>query len=465
MSRERVAWFVSVLLLAFLAFQAPGSFAQRDDDYAWVKTLVEVHRQVVNNYVEPVDDNKLKNDSIKGMLSELDPFTIYVPPDLEDRFEQMIGGNFTGVGITLEEQNGKAVVISPIEDSPADHAGIEAGDVIVKVNGASIAGLALDDVVKKVAGPAGSPVTLTVERQGKELSFTMNRQEIELRTVHGYQRSKDDSWTYFVVDNPKIAYVRLSQFDEGATTSTYDELKKVLEGSPPSAGAPATTGLLDQGMKGLILDLRFNPGGRLEQAEKIVNMFVKEGDTIVTTRGRNRPEEINKATAEDKLPYFPMIVLVNDQSASAAEIVSGSLKDNHRALILGQRTYGKGSVQEVMKLDDGGGELKITVAYYYLPSGRLVHRKPGATDWGVEPHIIVPLDEAGEDALRESFQNEETIRKPVATQPATQPTTRPVDIQLQQAMNTMVGLIVLNGGKLPPDATTAPATMSAATQP
>jgi carboxyl-terminal processing protease len=277
MNRERLAWLVSVILLAALAFQAPGTFAQRDDDYAWVRTLVEVHRQVVSNYVDPVDDNLLKNDSIKGMLSDLDRFTVYVPPDDEEKFDQMIGGTFKGVGITLQDKDGQVVVISPIEDSPADHAGIMAGDVITKVNGQSIVGMKLDDVIKIVAGPVGSTVALTVQRQGRELTLNMARQEIVLQTVHGYARNKDDSWSYFVSDNPKIAYVRISQFDAGDTTSTFDEMKKVLLGTPASPGIPATPGLMDQGMKGLILDCASTPAGGWNRQRRSSICLLKMG--------------------------------------------------------------------------------------------------------------------------------------------------------------------------------------------
>jgi carboxyl-terminal processing protease len=446
MSRERLAWLVSIVLLAVLAFELPGSLAQRDDDYSWVRTLVEVQRQVVNNYVEPVDAGSLKQNSIKGMLGGLDQFTQYIPPADEEIFDRMLGGTFPGVGISLLSRDHKAVVATPIPNSPAARAGIDAGDVVVKVNGESIAGLSLDDVVKKVSGPVGSDVTLTVERDGKDLDFTMKRQEIAVATVEGCGRNADDSWNYFVYDTPKIGYVRITQFEENSLTNTFDELKKVMTGGE---GQP---GLLDAGLQGLILDLRFDPGGQLDQAIKVVNLFVKSG-VIVTTRGRARPERIERATGEGTLPDFPMIVLVNDYSASAAEIVSGSLKDNHRALVIGQRTYGKGSVQERIPLDEGG-ELKLTVAYYYLPSGRLVQRRKDSTDWGVEPQVIVPADEKNEERIKDQFLSEETIHRPV-TRPSTVPATQPVDPQLQQAINTMIGLVELDKNRPP---TTAPST-------
>jgi carboxyl-terminal processing protease len=467
MNRERAAWLISVVLLAVLAFELPGSWAQRSDDYDWVRTLVEVHRQVLDNYVEPVDDQALKEKSIEGMLSDLDPFTIYVPQEKQSQFEQLIEGKFTGVGITLDKEDNKILVLSPLEGSPADRAGIEAGDVIVKVNRESTENWLIEDVVKHVTGPAGSKVTLTIDRDGKDMDFTMTREEIVLPTVVGFDRAKDDSWNYWVSADPKIAYIRITQFD----ANTFDTLHDVIDGIPPTPGAPGKPGLMQSGMKGLILDLRFNPGGQLDQAIKVVNMFVKDG-VIVTTRGRNRPEHINRADGTATLTDFPMIVLVNDHSASASEIVSGSLKDNHRALVVGQRTFGKGSVQEVVPLNGDGGELKMTVAYYYLPSGRLVHRKKNATDWGVEPQIVVPVDEAGERDIREQMVRRDTIRRPAPTTApttsptqmalaSTQPTTQPVDPQLQQGLNTMIGLIFLSQ----PAPVPAPAAPPVTTQP
>src|SRR6185312_11282477 len=160
------------------------------------------------------------------------------------------------------------------------------------------------------------------------------------------------------------------------------------------------------------LDLRFNPGGRLDQAIDVVDLFIDHG-VIVSTKGRNRPESVARAKKEGTLPYFPMIVLVNEHSASAAEIVSGSLMDNKRALVIGQRSYGKGSVQELIPLDNKGGELKLTVAYYYLPSGRLVHRKKDATDWGVQPQIVVPMTPDQERVAMQARYEQEIFRKPV----------------------------------------------------
>lgn len=455
MNREKLAWSVSVLLLALLAFQIPGTLAQRDDDYAFVRTLVDIHRRVADNYVDPVDEPKLHQGGIDGMLGELDPFSVYVPPARQEDFDRMLEGSFKGVGIQLDQKdNGQVEVVTPIDGSPAFKAGAEAGDIILKVNGESIENLRLPELIKKIGGPLGTQVSLSVRHAtGEEATLTMTREEIKVPTVKGYERKQDNTWDYYVCDDPRIAYLRLTQF----TPDCYDELRGVMEK------------LVADGMKGLILDLRFNPGGRLDQAVQIINMLLPKGKTIVVTRGRNRPEQRQESDGQNTLPNFPLIVLVNEHSASASEIVSGSLMDNKRAVVVGERTYGKGSVQEVIPLDDKGGELKLTVAYYYLPSGRLVHRRKDAKDWGVQPQIYVPMDAATEEKVARERYEQELFKRPVAksvTRPATteatsQPAAQPMaDIQLQAAINTMLGVIVFEtqpGGKPP---TTAPATVA-----
>lgn len=447
MSREKFAWVTSVVLVALLAFQLPGTLAHRDDDYAFVGQLLTIHRHVVDNYAEPVDEEKLRAGAINGMLGQLDPYTVYVPPSEEERFDRLLEGSYKGVGIQLDQdkETKEIEVITPIESSPAQKAGVLAGDILLAVNGESVRGITLEEVMNKIKGPLGTEVRLKVRHlTGEEVELTMTRQEIVMPTVKGYARNPDNTWDYFVHDDPKVAYVRLTQF----TPDTGAKVKAVMEQ------------LLAEGMQGLILDLRFNPGGRLDQAKDVVDLFLNEG-TIVVTRGRSRPEEVTKATKPGTLPEFPMVVLVNEHSASASEIVAGSLMDNRRALVVGTRTYGKGSVQEVTRLERGG-ELKMTVAYYYLPSGRLVHQKKGATDWGVNPQIVVPMDEESQKWLAQNLEQTEHFRRPIiATRPSTAPATGPTagpstrastqattqrtDVQLEAAISTMIGHIVLNG--------------------
>jgi carboxyl-terminal processing protease len=436
MNREKFAWTVSILLLSLLAFKVPGSLAQRDDDYAFVRTLVDIHRQIATNYVDNVDEDKLREGAIDGMMEQLDPFSMYIPPAHQEDFDRMLEGSFKGVGIQLNQlDNGQTEVVTPIDGSPAFKAGVQAGDIILKVNGDSIEGLRLPEVVKKIAGPLGSDKTLTVKHTtGEEEDLTMTREEIIVPPLKGYSRNPDNTWDYWVSEDPKIAYLRITQF----TPDTYDKFNEAI------------TALLASGMKGLILDLRFNPGGRLDQAVKVIDLLVDQG-VIVSTKGRNRPERIEYAHPEGTLPLFPMIVLVNEHSASASEIVAGSLKDHTRALVLGMRTYGKGSVQEVIPLDRNAGELKLTVAYYYLPSGRLVHRKKDSTDWGVHPQIVVPTDAAAEQRILKERYEAELFHRPIpksTTRSASQPAvaaTQPADVQLQRAVDTLMGMIILQG--------------------
>jgi carboxyl-terminal processing protease len=439
MNREKLAWTASVVLLVVLAFQIPGTLAQRDDDYTFVRTLIDIHRRVVDNYVEAVDEPTLNEGAIDGMLAQLDPFSVFVPPAREEDFDRMLSGSFKGVGIRLDQHpDGTIEIVTPVDGSPAARSGILPGDILLKVNNESLDGIRLIDLIKKISGPIGSQITLTVRHyDGKEAAYTLTREEIDEPTVKGYQRKQDQSWDYYLCDDPKIAYIQLTQF----TGSSYKELRTVFEQ------------LLKEGMKGTILDLRFNPGGQLDQAEEIINMLVDKGQTIVTTRGLHRPEQRRIADGENPLQpagakKFPLMILVNEHSASAAEIVSGSLMDNRRAVVIGERTYGKGSVQEVIPLDEQGGELKLTVAYYYLPSGRLVHRKKGATDWGVIPQIHVPMDSAQQEKVLEDRDAQEMFRRPLPkTTTAAVPgaTTQPLaDVQLQAAINTMLGVLVFD---------------------
>jgi len=448
MNREKAAWTISAALLGLLAFQLPGTLAQREEDYAFVRTLVDIHRQVSGNWVEPVSRDKLREGAIEGLLGQLDPFSVYIPPEQQEDFDRMLDGSFKGVGIQLNQlQNGQVEVVTPIEGSPAFKAGVKAGDIIIKVNNEGIEGLRLPDVIKKVAGKIGTEVSLTVRHVGgEEVTLKMLRDEIVVPTIKGFARKLDDNWDWYVSENPKIAYLRITQF----TPETFDRFKDVLVGTPGMPGKPRTVGLMDDGMKGLILDLRFNPGGRLDQAIAMIDLLIDHG-VIVSTKGRNRPENVVMARKEGTLPNFPMIVLVNEHSASASEIVAGSLMDNKRALVMGTRSYGKGSVQELIPLDGKSGELKLTVAYYYLPSGRLVHRKKDATDWGVQPQIIVPMDASAEEAALRRRMEQEQYRRPVVKS-QTQPTTEPaaaVDTQLQRAVDTMTGLVVLSDSTPP----------------
>lgn len=430
----------AVVVLSVTLSQATP--ANREDDYSFVRTLVDIQRQINGSYVDETEVATLRQAAITGMLNELDPFTVYVPPARQEDFDRMLEGTFKGVGVQLNQlDNGNIEVVTPVDGSPAFKAGVMAGDVITKVNGESVEGQRLSDAVKKLAGPLGTPITLTVRRvTGDVLDLQMTREEVVVPTVRGFGRNADNTWDWFISNDPKIAYMRLTQF----TPESFEKVKDSIDE------------MMKQGMAGLIMDIRFNPGGRLDQAIKIVDLFVESG-VIVSTKGRARQEQFARATPEGTLPRFPIIVLVNEHSASASEVLAGSLKDHKRAIVIGQRTYGKGSVQEVVPLEQDAGELKMTVAYYYLPSGRLVHKKKDATDWGVEPNIEVKMTTEEQFKLQRERYEAELFRRPTTnptTGPATQPEAAPpLDAQLQRAVDTMTALLVL-GDHRP---TTAPA--------
>lgn len=438
MTRERIAWLFCTVAVVVLSVQlagvSSGTPGNRDQDYAFVRTLVDLQRQISGNYVKPVDAERLRQAAIEGMLEELDPFTVYVPPSRQEDFDRLLEGTFKGVGVQLNQlENGAIEVVSPIDGSPAFKAGVMAGDVLLKVNGETIEGMRMSEAAKKIAGPLGSEVTFTVRRTtGQTLDLTMTREEVVIPTVRGWGRNDDNSWDWTIRDQPRIGYLRLTQF----TPDTADAFKAAVER------------MLSDGMRGLVLDLRFNPGGRLDQAIRVVDLLLDQG-TILSTKGYNRPEQTLSASAEGTLPRFPLIVLVNEHSASASEIVAGSLMDNGRAVVIGQRTYGKGSVQEVVPLEQDAGELKMTVAYYYLPSGRRVHREKDGDAWGVEPNIVVAMDEQAQFALQRERYEAELFRRPT-TKPATQPSADAVlDPQLQRAVDTMTALLVFGDRPLP----------------
>lgn len=430
MQKEKLAWAVALVLIALLAVQLPGSMPARDEDYAFVRTLVDIHRQVAGRYVEDVTADKLRQGAIDGMLTQLDPYTVYVPPQQQKAFDQMLDGSFEGVGIQLNqrEEDGRIEVVTPIDDSPAFKAGVMAGDILLKIDGASVTDKRLPDVIKMIQGKVGTDVTLRFRRGTQELDLTMPRQQVVVPTVKGYSRNADNTWNFWIDRTEKIAYIRITQF----TSDTHEKFKSIMDT------------LLADGLKGLVLDLRYNPGGRLDSATEVCDLFLDQG-VIVSTRGRSRPEETIFAQAKGTLPKFPLVVLVNTSSASAAEVVAGCLKDNRRALVIGSRTYGKGSVQELIPLEQGSGELKMTVAYYYLPSGRLVHRRKDATDWGVIPNITVNVDSAAEQKIfRERYQTE-LFHRPGTGPSTAAASTQPYgsDVQLQRAVDSILALAIL----------------------
>jgi carboxyl-terminal processing protease len=361
------------------AFDAAAEQEARDAElFQQCDRFVEILRLVQKQYVRDVDTKKMFQDAIEGMLAGLDPFSNYIPEDEMDEFNKATRGRFGGIGIQIGMRHGLLTVISPLEGTPAYKAGVMAGDMIIEIDGKSTDGIRLDEAVKKLTGDPGSKVTIKVRHMtGDMAEITITRELIEVHTVKGFRRADDQKWDWMVDKEKKIGYIRVASFVENTVPDMQEALKQ----------------LQADGMKALIIDLRFDPGGILKTAIEMCDLFVADG-IIVQTKGRTTPYWEATARKEGTLPFFPMVVLVNQFSASASEIVSGCLQDHHRAIIVGERTFGKGSVQNVIPLDGESAALKLTTSKYYLPSGRNIHREEDMTDkdeWGVVPDILIPM--------------------------------------------------------------------------
>lgn len=341
-------------------------FAQ--ERYTDLQNFAKILNLVQQYYVEPVDSKKLMLGAIRGMLRELDPHTSFMPVEVFKDFETETAGEFGGLGIEISIQNGILTIISPIEDTPAWEAGIKPGDRVVAVDGKSTKGLGLMEASQLMRGKRGSKTILTVVREKEEdtRDIAIVRGSVKIRSV----KPTDLGDGYH--------YLRVTSFIE----NTGRDLEKYMAEASKKAGK--------DGLKGIVIDLRRNPGGLLDQAIKISDMFLKEGD-IVSTIGRDpKQKEVVSATKQGKYTDFPIIILMNEYSASASEIVAGALQDNKRAIVMGARSFGKGSVQHVIKLGDGSG-LKLTIARYFTPSGRSIQAE------GIQPDI--ELEEVDPEAF------------------------------------------------------------------
>lgn len=374
---------ISVLVLALasvLCWQGAQSAPKDDSDAELYRLFVDALEHVDRNYVKNVDRRQLIEAAINGMLESLDPYSNFIDPEHFRHFERQTKGNFSGIGVQISKPSKDApvTIISPLAGSPAYDAGILAGDQVRKVNGESVDRMTLSEVVERILGESGSKVTLTIQhRPYTEPSFdvTLTRALINIESVLGDRHVVGDKWDFIIDKGNKIAYVRVNAF----MLDTKKDLEKVCQQ------------LIEEGMKALVLDLRYNPGGLLTSSVEVSDLFVdgsKYDGKIVSTKGRNTLEKHYTAHKEGTLPPFPMAILVNQFSASASEIVSACLQDHERCVIVGERTWGKGSVQNVIELEDGKSALKLTTAGYFRPNGHNIHRfddsKP-EDEWGVQP--------------------------------------------------------------------------------
>lgn len=350
--------------------------------YEQLDLFGDIFERIRTSYVEEVDDKDLIESAINGMLSHLDPHSSYLPPDDFDDMRVQTKGEFGGLGIEVTQENGFVKVVAPIEDTPADRAGVQPGDLIVSVDGESVMGLTLNEAVDLMRGPVGSDITITVTREGVEEPFdiSITRETITISPVRS--RLEDG-----------VVVLRLTTFNE----QTFPEVEQQLAERIEEAGGTDK-------VTGVVLDLRNNPGGLLNQAISVVDAFLDSGE-IVSTRGREPGDsERYNATAGDLAEGKPMAVVINGGSASASEIVAGALKDHRRAIIIGTQSFGKGSVQTIMPVQ-GEGAIRLTTARYYTPSGRSIQAL------GVAPDIIVE-----QRAPEEVVVEEEVVDQPLRSE-------------------------------------------------
>jgi carboxyl-terminal processing protease len=330
-------------------------------EYKGLELFGKVLNLIQTNYVEEIDQEKLIYAALEGMLRELDPHSQHYPPEAYDEMKQDTSGSFGGIGIEITTRNDELTIISPIADSPAHKAGIKPGDKIVSIGSHSTKELSIHECIEKLKGDIGTKITLSVKREGEEnlLTFTLTRERVREKSI--IMKDFGES----------IGYFRISQFQE----RTSADFKKYL----------AAFRKKHKKISGLIIDLRINPGGILNQAVEIVDLFMKKGEIVSIVMRDPEKRQVFKATGSGTYLNFPIVVLINDGTASASEIVAGALQDHNRAVIIGTKSFGKGTVQNVIDLEDGSG-LKLTIANYYTPSGRTFQAV------GIMPDIVVKYD-------------------------------------------------------------------------
>ena len=388
MKRQKLATNLSLAAVALvLTVALRPAWARSADAFDEIDLFVTLRHDLLREYVEEPDSTELLEGGVKGMIEALnDPYTAYMTSEEFEDFNKHVSGSFSGIGaeVQIDADEKRLQIVSPLEDSPAWESGVEAGDIVLTIDGEDTYEMSIVDAVQKLTGEEGTDVTITVRHEGGQTEeITITRARIKVDSVKAFAPGNPGNpgtggiERHWINPEAKIAYLRLTQFNENSVQEVGDALRA----------------LVDAGVRGLVFDLRFNPGGLLDAADEISDMFLPEGQTIVSVRGRAVREKVFTARAGVVVPeQVAVVVLANEASASAAEIVAGALSENGRSLLVGTRTFGKGSVQQLKVLDKNLGALKITNAYYYLPSGRNIHRRPilgedegVQKDWGVDP--------------------------------------------------------------------------------
>jgi carboxyl-terminal processing protease len=413
-----VVFFIGVLIGSG---QSQKVTAVPDNMYEDLKVFTDVLGLIQKDYVEETKPKDLVYGAIKGMLETLDPHSAFMPPNMYKEMQEETKGRFEGLGIEITVKDGILTVVSPIEETPAYRAGIMAGDQIIKIDGESTKNFTLMDSVRRLRGPRGSKVTITIMREGftKPRDFTLVRDVIPVRSVRHELFEKN------------YGYIRISQFQE-KTDSEFDKAAKALE--EESKGT----------LRGLVLDLRNNPGGLLDQAVKIADHFIDSGIIVSIEGRRDEVKQKFPAHGEGTLTRYPLVVLVNGGSASGSEIVAGAIQDHHRGIIVGTQTFGKGSVQTIIPLKDGSG-LRLTTARYYTPNGRSIQAKGIVPDIIVKPsrsegekEVIVPKLPSERDLERHLMDTEKGVpkekEKPKKEEVKEK---KPVDNQLERALELL----------------------------
>ena len=377
---------ITSLILANLMVYAPRVLARKFTDIDRLNMLVDVGYELVENYVEKPDQKEITEAAVRGMIKALnDRYTTYLDEDDLKHFDKQVQGAFSGIGAEITDRDTDYIkIVSPLEDSPAWRSGVMAGDLILEINGEMVKDLSVYDAVDKLTGEEGTDVAIKVRHaNADEEVITITRARINVATVKGLRRDADHHWDFMLDPETRIGYIRIIQFAKNTTRQVHE----------------AVQSLVDQDARGLIIDLRFNPGGLLESAVGISDMFLDGGQRIVSIKGRKVKERVHESTSDALMLDTPVVVLGNELSASGSEILAGALAESGRAKYIGTRTFGKGSVQQTRLLGAGNeglhyGAIKMTTALYYLPSGRNIHRKEDAEVWGVDPDegFYVPMN-------------------------------------------------------------------------
>ncbi len=388
MPRHSITWLAIFMAIGLMFLRLPPMAAKQDAVVHTYGPLVEVDALAHQHFVETIDNDRLVHGAIRGMLHELDRYSGYISPHELPAFERRTRGGYIGIGVTIGLRLGRIEVVAPIEGSPAARAGVRPGDTILSIDGANAKSLSVFDAEELLVGTVGSVVRLRLGRgdDSEPVALDIVRAPVAIQTIRGWRRESDSSWDFLIDPEYRIGYIRVRNFPKN-TRVAFDAALAQLD---------------EDGARGLILDLRFNPGGIMHEAIAMVDRFIDHGMILSTVTRRRSIQEFH-ATSEGTQRDWALTVLVNGGSASASEIVAGSLQDNKRALIVGERTYGKGSVQQLMYLTEHGAAIKLTIAHYRLPNGRIIHRTPDNVDtntWGVIPDVLIELTDEEALAIR-----------------------------------------------------------------